>query len=228
MTMRRTRIFTLPVALGLALLLAALPTLFSPVLQGQVSTVGTYVVPYTACGSTVSANSTGTNGFTTAGTSNTPVDQASTSITGTNTHTYVCDITPPSRLGGGAVTAITNVVFFYGTLNTLGNQVSTLASGTFNSSIVFGKILMPAATIPQTASTVAPVRADSGTLLITPVAAAIPLTTVTAGQFNTIQFTPATAIVIADLTKYLLTVTLQGPATSTLATYTTGAIVHTR
>src|ERR1051325_8318025 len=61
-----------------------------------VLTSGYVFLPPSACYSAVSGNGTGTNGYTTAGTSLTPVIQAQTSATGTNTHTYICTISLPS------------------------------------------------------------------------------------------------------------------------------------
>lgn len=219
---------------GAALLLAlAFFVLFpgwSPqTVQAQLSNQGIYLVPPTACGQLVSGNSTGTQGYQVSGSSNTWVQQSQTSATGVNTHTYICDITPAgSRIGGGAVTAITKVTFFYGLTNQLGSQTSTVASGTFNAAIVFSKIVLPAPGASETPSTVLPVRADTGTLLITPGSSTFNTTTSGAGTFYTVTFTPATAIPIADLTKYLLTVTLQGLQDTPLTTFTPGAIVYTR
>jgi hypothetical protein len=196
--------------------------------HAQGYSTGSYFVPFTGCGQSVSGNGTGTQGFTTAGASATPVDQASTSASGTNTHTFVCDITPTSRVVSGNGTSIVDVVFFYGVQTTgLGTQVATLASGTMNSSIVFSKILMPTAGASETPSTVTPVRADSGSLTITPAVASFNVATTTAGGFYSVTFTPATAIVTAALTKYFLTVSLLNTATSATVTNTPGLVVHT-
>ena len=95
-----------------------------------------YFVPPGACNSTVSANSTGTQGLTTSGASTMPVVAAQTSATGaTNTHTFICNISPPYAIittGNGI--GITDAVFFYGVSagGGIGSaQVATLASGTF-------------------------------------------------------------------------------------------------
>ena len=212
-----------------ATLLAAATLLFGfPTLRAQGYSTGSYNVPAGACGSSVSANASGTNGLTVAGASNTPVDQASTSATGTNTHTFVCDITPPSRLQGTTGLAITGATFYYGVQTTgLGTQVATLASGTMNSSVVFGKVLFPTAGATETPSTVTPARADSGTLAMTPAVASFNVATTTAGAFYSVTFTPATPITVAGLTKYLLTVSLLNTATSATITNTPGVVVTT-
>lgn len=144
-------------------------------------------IPFTwsQCQSSVSGNATGTNGYTTVGTSNTPVAQASTSSTGTNTHTYVCKVHVPQRLANtlpGKGVYLSNFVFYYGVQGgALGTQASVLASGTLNGSTVFGSVTYPSPATGETPSTVAPVRLDSGTLSITPVA----------GSFNTATQPPA-------------------------------------
>lgn len=199
-----------------------------PLLAQGLST-GAYLAPYSRCSSSVSGNSTGTNGITTAGTSLTPVDQAQTSASGTNTHTFICDITPATRLTSGAGVPITGATFFYGVQGTgLGTQVAVLASGTMNSSIVFSKVLMPTTGTSETPSTVLPVRADAGTLVITPVVGSFNVATTTAGSFFSAKFAPATAFATADLTSYYLTVSLLNTATSVTTTNTPGVLVYTR
>lgn len=187
-----------------------------------------FFVPASDCNTSVSGNATGTNGYTVAGASNTPVVQASTSNTGTNTHTYVCTIQLPTRLTSTKGAAIKDVVFYYGVqTSALGTQVATLASGTMNSSTVFSSITFPAAGASETASTVTPVRADSGTLLITPVVASANTATTTAGAFYSTKFTPATPIALTtDLQTVLFTVTLQAAATSATVTNSPGILVH--
>ncbi len=79
----------------------------------------------------------------------------------------------------------------------------------------------------QTASTVTPVRADSGTLVITPLVAAFNTTTTTAGAFYTAKFTPATPIAWkTDLRQLLLRVTLQGAALTPYVINSAGVLVH--
>lgn len=190
-----------------------------------------YFVGAQNCSTVVSGNSTGTNGQTTAGASSTPVVQAQTSNVGTNTHTYLCTIAPPARLVAASSTNIVKIVdavFLYGVQTTaLGTQVATLASGTFNSSIVFSTIAYPTAGASETPSTVTPVRGDSGTMAITPAAASANVATTTAGSFFSQTFTPATPIVWnVDLTQLLLTVTLLNAATSATITNSPGVLIH--
>ncbi len=187
--------------------------------------------PFSDCQASVSANGSGTNGFTTAGTSVTPVAQASTSGTGTNTHTFVCQIHVPTSLstfGLGRGAQVKDVQFYYGVQTTgLGTQVATLASGTMNSAIVFSTVALPAPGAGETASTVLPVRADAGTLLITPVVASANVATTTAGGFYSMQFTPATPIAInTDRQLLQLTVALLNTATSATITNSPGFLVH--
>lgn len=199
---------------------------FSPALL-HAQSVQAYTVPYTGCAATVSANSTGTNGFTTAGVGLTPVAQASTSNSGTNTHTFVCDITPPGSISPGVT--ITDVVFYYGVYGAcnLGTQTSNAAAGTFNSTTVFTKILAPTPASSQTPSTLAQLtRADSGSITFTPTTSGFNTASATAGTFYSIKFALGTALTIADLTKYYLNVTLTLPATTACITGTPGLIVH--
>lgn len=185
-------------------------------------------VPFTACETVVSGNSTGTQGFTMVGASNLGVVQAQTSATGTNTHTYTCHLPIPSRLTAAKGTAVSDVTFLYGVQTTaLGTQATVLASGTFNGTIVFGKITMPTAAASETASTVAPARADTGTMVITPVAASFNTATTTAGAFYSAKFAPATPInITVDLVDFTFTVVLQCAATSATITNSPGLYVH--
>ena len=190
-----------------------------------------YFVPPTSCTSTVSGNSTGTNGQTTAGASSTPVVQAQTSNSGTNTHTYTCNIAPPANLSGVApVWKIVDAVFLYGVQTTaLDTQVSTAASGTLNSTILFNSIQYPTAGASETASTVAPVRADAGTIVLTPVVGSMNVATTTAGAFYSQAFIPATPISWnSDLLQLQLKVTLLCQATSATITNSPGVFVHVR
>lgn len=188
-------------------------------------------LPFSACMSAVSGNSTGTNGYTTTGASLTPVVQAQTSVTGTNTHTFVCNLN--SIAGGLAATpprniALLDAVFEYGVQGgALGTQASTAASGTYNSTVVFSSIVYPAAGASETASTVTPVRADSGTMVITPAAASANTATTTAGAFYSQKFTPASPIIMnTDLKQYLFSVTLAPAATTATTTNSPGVAVH--
>jgi hypothetical protein len=193
---------------------------------------GLAFLPPTACQSAVSGNAAGTQGYTVAGTSNTPVVTAQTSATGTNTHTYVCNLN--AAIWGGYTiglprqVSLIDVVAAYGVQTTgLGTQVATLASGTVNGSTVFSSIALPAVGTSETASTVAPVRADAGTMVVTPVVASFNVATTTAGGFFTAKFAPATAFQMAtDLKAYLFTLTLQAAATSATITNLAGLLVH--
>lgn len=191
-----------------------------------------YWIPPGACNSTVSGNGTGTNGLTTAGTSATPVVQAETDGSGTNTHTFVCNITPPYFIvTSGTGLQIISATFFYGVQTTgLGTQVASLASGTMNSSIVFSYIAYPTPAAGETPSTVTPVRADSGTLTITPVVASANVATTTAGAFYSMTFTPASGTLAwkTDLRQLLLTVSLLNTATSATVTNSPGVLVRFR
>src|SRR5690242_6647651 len=118
----------------LLILLTLLAVPLALAAQGPSATnPGFYWVPPSACTSSVSANSTGTNGQTTTGASAVPVVQAQTSATGTNTHTYICNISPPTAIiTARAGIAILDAVFLYGPQSALGTQSATLASGTMN------------------------------------------------------------------------------------------------
>lgn len=224
----------MPLGIVAALVAAVLlmpPVAVHPSAQGYSFTnPQAYWVPPGNCNSTVSGNSTGTQGLTTAGASATPVVQAQTSATGTNTHTYICNITPPYYLvTSGNGFEITDAVFMYAAENQLGTQSATLASGTMNSSMVFGRITYPTAAASETPSTVTPVRADSGTLTITPVVGSFNVTTTTAGSFYSVKFTPASPITfVTDLRQLLLTVTLQALANTPTITNSPGVLVHFR
>lgn len=219
---------TLTVLLAWLLALTPLLATRAYAMQGY-STTRAYWVPFSACMTTVSGNATGTQGFTTAGTSGTPVVQAQTSASGTNTHNYVCTINPQNYLiTSGAGIAIQSATFYYGVVTSnLGTQVATLASGTMNSVLVFSYIDFPTAGAGETASTVAPVRADSGSLTITPAVASFNVTAATAGQFYSVMFTPATPIVVKVINRQLLlSVSLLNTATSATVTNSPGIMVR--
>ncbi len=224
--MRRPMFFAALVALAVALAIGGRPTS----IEAQVSPYG-YWVPPTNCASSVSGNSTGTNGQTTAGTSLMPVVQAQTSASGTNTHTYICNLAPPSYLTTtGTRIQIVDAVFFYGTQTTdLGTQVAVLASGTMNSSIVFRYVNYPTPGANETTSALAPVRADAGTLVITPTVGTFNVSSTTAGRFYSAKFQPATAINWnTDLKQLLMTVSLLNTASSATVTNSPGVLVHVR
>lgn len=232
----RTTMRTTLIRFRLVVLLLILHAAFAPLAtfaQGYSNTAAyAYWVPPGACNSTVSGNGTGTNGLTTTGASATPVVQAQTSASGTNTHTFICNITPPYFIvTSGSGLMITAATFFYGVQTTgLGTQVATLASGTMNSSTVFSYIAYPTPAASETPSTVTPVRADSGTLTITPAVASSNVATTTAGAFYSVTFTPATGTLVwkTDLRQLLLTVSLLNTATSATVTNSPGVLVRFR
>ena len=224
-----TRLTRLAVVLSLALALVVGASR-SPSAQGYLTPNAYWVAPGN-CNASVSANGTGTNGLTTTGASVTPVVQAQTSVTGTNTHTFVCNIAPAGAIlvaSGTNGLAVTDAVFFYGVQTTgLGTQVATLASGTMNSAIVFSTIAYPVPGASETPSAVTPVRADTGSLVISPAVAAFNVATTTAGSFYAVKFTPSAPILYnTDLTQLLLTVSLVNTATSATVTNSPGVLVH--
>jgi hypothetical protein len=184
-------------------------------------------VPAPACAGSVSGNSTGTNGTTTAG--GVAVVQDQTSATGTNTHTYSCHIPLPSKLTANkGVVNVLDATFFYGVQTAaLGTQVATLASGTLNTVAVFQSTAFPTPAASETASS-AYARADSGTAVLTPVVASFNTATTTAGQFYSEKFAPAagTLSLNTDLSDVMLVVTLQCAATTATITNSPGFIVH--
>jgi hypothetical protein len=190
-------------------------------------------LPPGACNSFVSGNSTGTNGLTNNGTSATfsvPMVQAQVSSTGTNTLGFVCDLDILSSLQASPPknVSLIDAVFYYGVQQAaIGTQAAVLASGTMNGSTVFSQIALPTPAASETASTVAPTRADSGTLTITPAVASFNTATTTAGAFYSVRFTPASAIpLVTDLNKYFLTVNFQGAATTATTVNSPGLTVH--
>lgn len=190
-------------------------------------------LPPGACNSFVSGNATGTNGFTNAGTSATfsvPIVQAQASVTGTNTLGFVCDLDIKSALSTSIPKQVylIDAVFYYGVQGgALGTQANVLASGTLNGSLVFSKIVLPTPAASETPSTVAPVRADSGTLTITPAVASWNTGTTTVGGFYSAQFIPASAIPLTtDLNKYFLTVNLQAAVTTATTVNSPGLTLH--
>lgn len=187
-----------------------------------------YWVPPTGCNSSVSGNSTGTNGFTILGTApSIPVVQAATSASGTNTHYFSCNITPPTTIGiSGRGAQIVSIDFFYGVQTTgLGTQATVGSSGTMNTKIVFTKIAYPAAGASQTPTGLAEaVRADTGTLVFSNLTN---VATTTAGEFYTITLTPATPFAAnVALTQYFATISLLNTATSATVTNSPGLLVH--
>jgi hypothetical protein len=190
-------------------------------------------IPAQYCQGSVSGNSTGTNGYTVVGTApSLPVVQDSTSATGTNTHYYVCSLIPDtSRFAASKSVYIVDAEFYYGVQTTaLGTQAAVLASGTMNAKNVFSSITYPVPGASETATGMAEaVRADAGTLAITPVVASFNVATTTAGEFFSAKFTPATPIIVStDHQQILLTVSLLNTATSATVTNSPGILVHYR
>lgn len=193
-------------------------------------------VPASACiaaGSTATAQTlygvAGTTGLGNipTGASAIPVYQyASTAGTA---HTYACQIPVPTRINGSRGSYLVDATFYYGVQQTLlPAQAATLASGFFNGVAVFTSITLPAAGASETPSTVTPVRADAGTLLITPVVASFNLALTTAGAWDSVKFTPATPIALtADITAFYLNVSFL-VTTGVMTTNTPGFTVHYR
>ncbi len=181
------------------------------------------------CGTTVSGNQTA-NWPKLTFEGGTQVVENQTTNTGTNTQTYLCTVPLPSRTGLYRGVAVSDVQFLYGVqTSALGTQAATLASGTFNSSIVFTLVptVVPGASETALAITTGGTRADTGTLAITPAAASANTATTTAGQFYSQKFAPSAPIALnTDINVLLVTVTLQCAATSTTITNTPGFWVH--
>lgn len=219
------------VALALTVvLLAALPVWMGAQDFSRASNYTYWVDPGNCNTSTTGTRATG-SGQATAGTAKVPTSTiiADPAGEGTTTETWVCTITPPSWIvTTGTGLAIQDAVFMLGPQTILGSQSATLASGTLNSAIVFASVTYPAAAIGETPSTVTPVRADSGTLTISPVAGSFPTTTTTAGSFYSIKFTPATPIAWkTDLKQLLLTVTVNTGLAGVISTGdSSGVLVH--
>lgn len=222
-------------AVLLALLVGLTPLLATKTLLAQGYSTGSryFWVSPGQCFGTFSGGgaAAGTNGLAVVGTSNTPVLARQTDNASTNTHIYICDITPPGFpvAASGQGWVIVDATFYYGVQTTgLGTQVATLASGTMNSLTVFSYIDLPTAGAAETASTVAPVRADSGTLTIAPAVASFNVATTTAGAFYSAKFTPAAGTLVHRTVnrRLLLTVGLLNTATSATITNSPGVLVH--
>ena len=210
--------------------------------NGATNTAGAYWVPpgncyYTTSGGTFAAQTNvGVAGATglglvasASGVGTVPVLQVATTNSGTATNTITCLINPPSTVGvTGRGVNLVDATMFYGVQQTgLGTQAAVLASGTMNGQAVFTKVAFPTAAGAETPSTVAPVRADSGTLVITPVVASSNVNTTTAGAFYSIKFAPATTFSLStDLTQYYVNLTLLATATSATTINTPGVMIH--
>lgn len=190
---------------------------------------------YSTSGGTLTTPTFGAAGNTALGLINassaiTPVYQVATTNSGTATNTITCAIPVPSRANIARGVFVADVTFFYGVQQTgLGTQAVVLASGTMNAQAVFTTITMPAAGTSETASTVTPVRWDSGTLTLLPTVANFNVATTTAGAFYSEKFTPATPMSMnTDLTGYYVNFTVLETATSASTVNTPGFLVHYR
>lgn len=191
-------------------------------------------VMYVPCQGAPSGNSTGTNGFSTVGTNPVGVFNQQTSASGTNTHIYICTVSPdrlPTASGAGSTLKgieVNKVQFFYGVQsNALGTQAITGSSGTFNSVQVFNLITFPVAGASETASSNTLTRADSGTMTVTPAVGSFNTATTTAGTFDTETFTPATPFTYnTDLSMLQIDIVLQCAATTATITNSPGIWVY--
>ena len=161
-----------------------------------------------------------------------PVMQvATTNAAVISVNTINCLINPPSTIGiTGRGVNLVNVDFFYGIQQAGGvnaTQLYTLASGTMNGALVFSKVAMPAPGASETPSTVAPVRADAGTLVVTPSGATFNSVVTTAGAFFTQRFAPATTFSLTtDDTMYYVSMTVLCNTTQATTINTPGVMVH--
>lgn len=224
-------------ALAGALVLTLGPLVATPLTQG-LSNANPYAywVPPGNCfvsttGTLVTTASVPQYGLASAGASNTPVIRSRATAAGAHTDTIRCNITPPSAvITSGSGLVITDAVFAYGTVNNIGTQTETLASGLFNSTQVFSYIAYPTAGASETPSTVTPVRADSGTFAIAPAAASFNSTTATAGAFYTVKFTPASQTLVwkTDQRQLILSVSFVALAGLDTTIDSPGVLVHYR
>ncbi len=157
-----------------------------------------------------------------------PVIQGATANTASSdTITIACVIMPPFKTTTNKGVALVDAVFLYGNQTTnLGTQSATLASGTLNSQLVFSKFVAPTPGASETASSATLVRADSGTLAISPSAANFNVTAVSAGQFYSQKFTPATPIALSDATPIIFTVKLTVTDGAATQLNSPGVVVH--
>lgn len=171
-------------------------------------------------------------GLVTIGASSTPVMQvATTNAAVVSTNTITCLVNPPSTVGvTGRGVSLVDANVFYGIQQTGGvnaTQVAVLASGTMNGTLVFSKIAMPTAGASETPSTVTPVRADSGTLVIAPVVGSFNSLVTTAGSFFTSSFTPATPFgLTTDLTNYYVNFSVLCNTTQATTINVAGVLIH--
>ncbi len=155
------------------------------------------------------------------------IQSAITSSASSDSMTISCTITPPFRTTSGKGIALTDATWIYGVQTTnLPAPTGTLSSGTINSQLVFSKFVAPAAGASETASSATLVRADSGTLGVTPALASFNVTAVSAGQFYTQKFTPASPIVFSDLTPITFTIKLLVTDSAAIQLNSPGLLVH--
>jgi hypothetical protein len=161
-----------------------------------------------------------------------PVMQvATTNAAVISVNTITCVINPPSTVGvTGRGVNLVNADFFYGIQQTGGvnaTQVYSLASGTMNGALVFSKVVMPAPGAAETPSTVAPVRADAGTLVVNPAGASFNSLVTTAGAFFTQRYQPATPFSLTtDETVYYAAMTFLCNTTQATTINLAGVLVH--
>lgn len=188
----------------LFILTATLMLCFAPYTQAQINDQ-TLNIAAAQCPGVVSGNSTGTNGLTIVGASNAPVFQLQTSNSGTNTHTYTCELTCPSRTSQTKGCTVNAFSFYYGV------QTTAFASQT---APACGLITLPQPAASETPSTVTPV---SQTVTVLPVIGSANLGTTTAGAFVTSTVFFSTPVVLNG-TQQKLVCTFAFPNTATSAT----------
>jgi hypothetical protein len=170
-------------------------------------------------------------GLNTAGASFVPVMQiATTNAAVASLNTISCVINPPSTVGvtGRGVT-VQDVVVMYGIQQNGVNatQVAVEASGTLNGVLVFDKVAFPTPAAGETASTVTPVRADSGTITLTPAKASFNAGVSTAGAFYSQKIAPGAAFTMnTDLTVYHVNFTVLCTTTVATTINVAGILVH--
>ena len=209
------------------------------------NTAGAYWVPPGNCWYSVATGTLTTPtfgaaaGVTALGLNNTtatapavPVMQvATTNASVISVNTINCLINPPSTVGiTGRGINLVNADFFYGIQQSGGvnaTQLYTLASGTMNGALVFSKVVMPTPGASETPSTVAPVRADTGTLAVTPSGATFNSLVTTAGAFFTQRYTPSAPFSLSgDDTLYYISMTFLCNTTQATTINTPGVMIH--
>lgn len=184
------------------------------------------------CSGAVSGNSTGTNGISGVITSSNlqQVYQDQTSVTGTNTHYYQCNLN--SLLSGIASPskqiAILDVTWYYSVqTTTLGTQATVLASGTINGTLAFSKVAYVTPATSETPTVAGTARADSGSIVLNPTAANFNIATSGTASFYSEQVTPGVPVFLTtDGTEYFANLALLNTATSATITQLSGIRVH--